>query len=71
MSLFVKVLLVLGIPILGAIITYIASEREGQYDKKVKFAVMVFFIILFVILFILYEGAVSAWIKKLLNSSAS
>lgn len=71
MSLFVKLLLVLGIPILGAIIIYIASEREGLYDKKVKLAAMVFLVILFVILFSLYEGAVSAWVGKLLNSSAS
>ena len=71
MPLLVMVLLAFVIAMVGSIITYFYLDREGRDDKKVKFAVMVFLIILFVILFVLYMGAVSVWVGKLLNSSAS
>ena len=71
MLLLFAVLLAFVVATIGAALTYFYLDSKGDDDKKVKFAVMVFLIILFVILFVLYEGAVSVWVGKLLNSSAS
>ena len=71
MPLLVMVLLAFVIAMVGAITTYFYLDREGLDDKKVKFAIMVFFIILLVILIPIYGRAISIWVGNFVKPSAS
>ncbi|EQB64381.1 MAG: hypothetical protein AMDU2_EPLC00016G0004 [Thermoplasmatales archaeon E-plasma] len=65
MSLLVSVFLALVAAAIGAVVTYLYLDWEGHEDKKVKYSIMVFLIVLLVILFAMYENIVSAWVNNL------
>ncbi|MEM3448609.1 MAG: hypothetical protein QXG08_06705 [Candidatus Methanomethyliaceae archaeon] len=69
MPLLFNGLLALVVATMGAILTYFYLDRNGYEDKKFKFAVMVFLIFLFAILFVMYENYISAWVSKHISAS--
>jgi ABC-type uncharacterized transport system YnjBCD permease subunit len=50
MSLLVSVFLALVAAAIGAVVTYLYLDWEGHEDKKVKYSIMVFLIVLLVTL---------------------
>lgn len=71
MALLVVLIIAFIIGIIGSIITYRYFENSG-YDFKTSavFSLLVFFLILYLILFPIYENDIQLWVANTFKSSA-
>jgi Ca2+/Na+ antiporter len=70
MPLLVVLIIALIIGIIGSIITYHYFENSG-YDFKTSavFSLLVFFLILYLVLFPIYENNIQLWVANVLKGA--
>jgi hypothetical protein len=71
MSLLFDVISAIILATIGCGATYWYLDNQGYEEKKVPYSIMVFLIVLFVILSVMYQNFVSAWVHSLFTSSVS